>query len=528
MRHIFRVPGACIGAILAGRLIFPTAVAQEAGALQRGAVWYGTGFEEPGAMRDWRGQSGAAPGFESGRSVLLTSEAASKGAVITRRLPVEQVRGCMVRGTVMVRAEGVSAKPNSWNGIKSMLIIETPAGKEYPQAPLETGTFDWRPARFVARIPSDATNATLVLGLEQVSGKAWFDDLKLAVVKSPVKHPAAAAGPMYTGHSVPRFRGTMISPSITPESLRTLGGDWNANLIRWQLIRSGGDARAGEAGYDIWLEDQLRRLDAALPLCEKLGVCVVVDLHSPPGGRPTAGGYTGSDAGLFTDKRSQEKFVGIWRKIALRYKDAKAIWGYDLVNEPVEDDVAEDCSDWQELAERAARAVREVDPARTIIIEPAKWGSPEGLEELVPIAVSNVVYSVHMYIPHAFTHQNVHGKTPAYVYPGEIQGKYWDKEQLKGALRPAIDFQKRYNVQIYIGEFSAIRWAPDNSAERYLKDVIDILEENGWDWTYHAFREWSGWSVEYGNDPKDTQPAAAPTGRQQLLRKWFAKNRKPW
>ncbi len=59
-------------------------------------------------------------------------------------------------------------------------------------------------------------------------------------------------------------------------------------------------------------------------------------------------------------------------------------------------------------------------------------------------------------------------------------------------------------------------------------DVIDIFEENGWDWTYHAFREWSGWSVEYGNDPKDTQPAAAPTGRQQLLRKWFAKNRKPW
>jgi hypothetical protein len=320
----------------------------------------------------------------------------------------------------------------------------------------------------------------------------------------------------------------MVSPDSDADSLRVLGRDWNANLIRWQLVRHGRQGQpAGLDTYDQWLDGELKKLDAALPLCLKYGLLVVVDLHSPPGGKATAGGYVGADDRLFTDKKCQEKFVQVWDRIARRYQQAKSIWGYDLVNEPVEGQVAEDCDDWQRLAERAARAVRAVDPQRAIIIEPPRGGGPDGLNVLVPIPVSNVVYSVHMYLPHAFTHQGVFGDGPAYRYPGEIQGKRWDKAQLERALKPAIDFQKRYNVHIYIGEFSAIRWAPDNSAARYLGDLIDIFEAHGWDWSYHAFREWQGWSVEYGPERRDTQPATSPTDRQRLIRDWFARNQKP-
>ncbi len=34
------------------------------------------------------------------------------------------MRGYLVRGTAMVRADAVSAKPNPWNGVKFMLAIE--------------------------------------------------------------------------------------------------------------------------------------------------------------------------------------------------------------------------------------------------------------------------------------------------------------------------------------------------------------------------------------------------------------------
>jgi hypothetical protein len=94
-------------------------------------------------------------------------------------------------------------------------------------------------------------------------------------------------------------------------------------------------------------------------------------------------------------------------------------------------------------------------------------------------------------------------------------------------LEPVREFQRAYNVHIYAGEFSAIRWAPGDSAYRYLKDVIELFEEYGWDWTYHAYREWDGWSVEHGSDPNDHAPTKEPTDRKKLLLQWFAQNEKP-
>jgi endoglucanase len=495
----------------------------------KGQICFQSDFEGGDALRGWQGTAALGPGYSSARALAVQSGPGMQAATETRKLAVETMQGCTVRCTAMIRAQEVSAKPNAWNGVKFMLVIKSPAGTTYPQAALGTGTFEWQLASFTARIPADATDVSLVLGLEQVTGKAWFDEVKIAVSKPPLTiRPQPAAGVRFTGHDLPRLRGTMISPNINAESLRVLGQDWNANLIRWQLIRTG---RAGQSdakgSYDAWLAGELNKLEAALPLCEKLGILVVVDLHSPPGGQATAGGYYGSDHGLFSDPQCQEKFVQVWRGMTARFKGAKAIWGFDLVNEPVEEDVGEGCDDWQALAERCARAIREIDPRRTLIVEPTHWGSPEGLSELVPLPISNVVYSVHMYVPHAFTHQGVFAKGPSYTYPGRIEGKQWDKAALEHALEPAIDFQRRYNVQIYIGEFSAIRWAPDDSACRYLSDLIDIFEAHGWDWSYHAFREWSGWSVEHGADPKDTEPAASPTSRERLLRGWFARNQKP-
>jgi len=224
----------------------------------------------------------------------------------------------------------------------------------------------------------------------------------------------------------------------------------------------------------------------------------------------------------------QDQFVEVWRRLATRYKNAKVIWGYDLANEPVEEFVEDNCDDWHGLAERTARAIRQIDPARAIICEAPPWGSPESLADFRPLAVSNVVYSAHMYVPGEFTHQGVHSKTGKPVsYPGLINGKQWDKAALEAVLQPVLNFQRHYNVHIYMGEFSAIRWAPGDSAYRYLKDVIEIFEQHGWDWSYHAFREWQGWSVEHGSDPKDTKPAAQPTDRQKLLREWYARNQKP-
>lgn len=527
-RHSFEI---VLGSILILTLIHGVewTSAQSPRTAVKGQVIYQTDFEGADAMAGWSGPAMLEPGYASAHSVALESKANSIGATISMPLPAHAFRGCRIRGSAMVRGDQVSRRPNPWNGVKFMLIIDSPAGKSYPQAPLDTGSFDWQRATFTAHIPADATTVTLVLGLEQVTGKVWFDDLKFTIARPPSpEQPRPLAAPVFKGHPLARLRGVMVSPNIDADSLRVLGQEWKANLIRFQLIRFGRPGQPEPLGrYEEWLEGELKKLDAILPLCEKYGIFVVVDLHSPPGGKATVSGYVGSDGGLFTDQQAQEKLVEVWRKIATRYKGAKAIWGYDLANEPVEDESEESCDDWQALAERTAKAIRAIDPDRAIIVEPSQWGGPNGLNELVPIPVSNVVYSVHMYIPHAFTHQGVYQQGQGYRYPGEIDGQHWDKAQLEKALQPVTVFQKRYGVHIYIGEFSAIRWAPDNSACRYLSDLIDIFEARGWDWTYHAFREWNGWSVEHGTERKDTKPAPSPTDRQRFLCEWFAHNQHP-
>ena len=457
----------------------------------------------------------------------MEQSAAGGAALIRLPLPVEKIRGARLRCRAQIKAEGVSAPPQPYNGVKFMLQIAGPEGTQWPQKNGVSGTFDWKAVEFRCPVAREATQAWLVLGLEAVTGKVGFDDVRIEIDYLPRAKPnPPPAGPPYRGHALSRLRGAMISTGVTEADLRVLGGEWKANHVRWQLTWGGfprSPADKGDlAAYDAWLEGALGNLDRLLPVCEELGILVLVDLHTPPGGRNDA-----SECRLFHEKRFQDKFLELWEKIARRYKGRKAVWGYDLVNEPVEGDLGEGLMDWPQLAEAAAKKVRAIDPDHAIVIEPAPWGGPEAIAHFAPIDVPKVVYSVHMYIPHKFTHQGVYNDPVGVEYPGAVQGIRWDKERLRAALKPALDFQRDYGIHMYIGEFSAIRWAPGESACNYLRDVIEIMEEYGWDRAYHAFREWDGWSVEHGPDRKDRSRAKGPTSRQQLLCSWFAKNPRP-
>jgi hypothetical protein len=266
----------------------------------------------------------------------------------------------------------------------------------------------------------------------------------------------------------------------------------------------------------------LAECDKALAACEKYRIKVLVDLHTPPGGR--AGGGV---CRMFQEKRYQDKLVEVWDRIARRYKGRDVVYAYDLLNEAVEGAVADGLLNWRDLATKAAKAIRSVDPGKPVVFEPSPWGGPDGFDALEPLNLDRVIYSFHMYRPQNFTHQGVYDDRTGLVYPGRIDGELWDKERLREEMLPAIEFQKAFNVQIYVGEFSVIRWAPGDSGYCYLRDAIDLFEEYGWDWSYHAFREWGGWSVEHGPDRDDHSPTKTPTKRMQLLLGWFGKNQRP-
>ncbi len=448
--------------------------------------------------------------------------------MVWRTIDLTPFRGCQLYLQCQAKAEDVSKPAQPYNGVKYMLHFTTPAtGPHWANQDNVYGSFDWTKIGFSVTIPADANTGTLHLGLQDSSGTACFDDLQIKVVLKPQPRPAPQAnpGPVFRGHDLPRLRGVMSPTAFREDDVRVLGEEWKANLIRWQIVRNWGKPGTDRdlAEYDRWIDGKLDELDKVLESCRSHGIKVVIDLHSPPGGR-----RENSDLALCFEQQYRDHFVALWEKIARRCKGRPAIWGYDLVNEPVQNEPSpEGVEDYLGAQARAARAIRAIDPETPIFIEATQWDSADGFVFLKPLDVPNIVYQVHMYWPGQFTHQGVNGPAVGMNYPGEFAGQKFDKEALRRHLQPVRDFQLAHNVHIYAGEFSAIRWAPGQSAAQYLRDCIDLFEEYGWDWSYHAYREWDGWSVEHGIDPKDKQPTTQPSDRKTLLLNWFARNKRP-
>ncbi|MGD2174760.1 MAG: cellulase family glycosylhydrolase [Candidatus Brocadiaceae bacterium] len=477
-------------------------------------------FDGPDALAEWRGEAGpVVAGYQGTPSLLVESTDASASVNVQRDVPVARLGSGLVSLSAVVRAEGVSKPPQPWNGIKVMLILEVGGGRQHPQIPLGQGTFDWTRRVHALRIPEGVSKATLVLGLERVSGKVWFDDVEIRKGRPTAR--TGRQGAMFKGHDLPRLRGVMHGPQFDEQNIRDLA-EWGANQVRWQLnwtpMKQAEEWAKDLEAYDEWLDGALEHTDKALDACEKYGIKVLLDLHCPPGGR-AAGGV----CRMFSEAHYRDKLLDAWERMAHRYKGRDAIYAYDLINEPVEPRSGAIVT-WPELATEVIRRIRAIDPGKPVVYEPGPWGGPDGFDAIEPLDVERVIYSFHMYKPHQFTHQFRYEPS---VYPGEIGGVNWDKERLREAMRPAIDFQREFNVHMYVGEFSAIRWAPDNSAFRYIRDLIELFEEYGWDWSYHAYREWSGWSVEHTTDEKDGERSATPTEREKLLRGWFKKNETP-
>ena len=518
--------------LCSSNLSLKSEVSTAASTLERGAIVMKLNFDadaERGAWTKPQGiqweQTGTA-----GPWCLATEIAKAKPGdkMASRTIDLTPWRGLALHFQCKAKADDVTQPAEPYNGVKFMLHFKAPSGERWTNQNNIFGTFDWKPLDFTLAIPEDAGKAELCLGLQDASGKALFKEIMVTVSRPrPPKRPTPdpKAPPAYKGHDLQRLRGVMSPNASREEDLRVLGTEWNANLIRWQLTRAWGKANTDRDldEYDQWIDRRLDELQKTLVACQKYNIKVVIDLHSPPGGRDEE-----SDMTMFYDKKYQDHFVKTWEKIARRLKDSPALWAYDLVNEPVCKKPTALEMDSLATQVRAARAIRAIDAKTAIVIESENWDSPDAFAWLTPVNVPNVIYQVHMYVPHEYTHQGVHSPAPLITYPGKIGAKAYDKEALRQILAPVREFQQAYNVHIYAGEFSAIRWAP--GAARYLADCIDLFEEYGWDWSYHAYREWPGWSVEHENLPASPdihKPAATDTDRKQVLLNWFIKNQKP-
>ena len=468
--------------------------------------------------------------------------------------------------TIRLRAEGVTKPEHEWNGVKFMLRYEdADTGKtHFPGASAPIGTYGWRTVTNRVNILTSPVNpvdgrATLVLGLQESTGKVEFDLDSLTIATEDagvrrvnegwiVRYPGnktsrttattetaqpnllqglsdLAGSPKLGGRRGAPLKGCMLPLRPTTEDDIATLASWGATLVRFQIGRnwSGVDDNQDLAEYASWVDSRLDNLEDVLKWCAARGMKVCVDLHAPPGGK-----RAGDRAmNMFFNERFADAFVETWRRIATRCAPivqtmGPVIYGYDLINEPIQREPAP-FSYW-EVQRRAAEAIRAIDPDAPIIVESNLGCVAESYRYLSPLAMDNVIYQVHLYKPYEYTHQGVwdnpreKGGRPL-VWPDQSRG--WTTDHLRRVLEPVRKFQEKHHARIYVGEFSAVSWAP--GAENYLRDCIALFAEYGWDWTYHAFREWGAWSVEHEAiepgraSPSNFRPSSDNPRKQALL-----------
>lgn len=263
----------------------------------------------------------------------------------------------------------------------------------------------------------------------------------------------------------------------------------------------------------------LSNVDALIQSSHTSGTKVVITV---------ATGNPGGQADEFWSKPTlRASIVDLWKGLAQKYRDEPGVAAYDLINEPYPSGKADDPTPWLAFATELITAIRSVDPNHTIVVEGSPNASPYWFANMKPLPFANLVYSVHFYEPMQFTHQGVLDQYPMGVrYPDDTNtaaGLPLTRSQLSNLLQPVRDFSRRNNVPIYVGEFGCVRWAPDGSHERYLRDLVDLFEAEGWAWTYHSYREWTGWDPEIASSDPAVQTRTPSAPVITMLKSYFSR-----
>jgi endoglucanase len=223
--------------------------------------------------------------------------------------------------------------------------------------------------------------------------------------------------------------------------------------LHWRLFVEPGEAADGSA--DKFEGQGWALLDRLVGWCRDEGLRVIVDLHAAPGGQTGVNHDDGPGFPLtFYVPRYREITVALWRAIAAHYRDEPAVLAYDLLNEPISpySDEAYLNPRLEPLYREIVEAIRSVDANHVVLLAGGQWST--SFAAFGRPFDANAVYTYH---------------------------KFWARPT-RDALQDYVNFSKRWNVPILIGETGEMnnQW---NARFRELHEQFGI----GWVfWPYKS------------------------------------------
>ena len=268
-------------------------------------------------------------------------------------------------------------------------------------------------------------------------------------------------------------------------------------------------------------------LTGALDLAAKHHLRAIVDLHIIRSHYFNAVNEGGADANtLFTSEESQQKLINMWYQLsdALKGYSNDSV-AYEFMNEPV----ADDHEQWNQLIAKVHKALREREPQRTLVIGSNRWQGYETMKYLkVPEGDKNIVLSFHYYNPMLLTHYGAWwtplGKYQGKItYPGVLVSKEdyeaapdslkpalepftkqeWNVDKIREDFKDAIAVAQKYGLQLFCGEWGVYEPVDRELAYKWTKDMLTVFDEFNIAWTTWCYDADFGFWDQQKNDFKD-------------------------
>ena len=210
---------------------------------------------------------------------------------------------------------------------------------------------------------------------------------------------------------------------------------------------------------------------------------------------------------LFTSDEAQEGLINLWRQLSEFLKDRSNDWvAYEFMNEPV----APEHEQWNQLVAKVHKALRELEPQRTLVIGSNMWQGHETMKYLkVPEGDKNIILSFHYYNPMLLTHYGAWWSPLCAAYKGKVNypgvlvskedfdaapaaikdqlkpytEEVWNIDKIREQFKDAIEAAKKYDLQLFCGEWGVYEPVDRELAYNWYRDMLTVFDEYNIAWT---------------------------------------------
>lgn len=288
------------------------------------------------------------------------------------------------------------------------------------------------------------------------------------------------------------------------------------------------DFLIGDADHFSGLvEEDLAKLIEVCDWANRQQIKVVITPLSLPGCRWFQHNNDQRDLRLWNDSSYWRQAAMFWKELASRLKDHSAIYGYNIINEPIPEmktGISEHgplarYQDWYlrfrgtthdlpQFYRYVIAAIREVDSLTPIMLDAGWYAQPAAFCYWPRLDDPRVLYAFHMYEPYDFTSHHNFKEKRGYVYPGNVpfadSVEMWDRARLRTYIAPVIDWAEKVGVpvnRLVMSEFGCYR--RNAGCRQYLEDLLSLMDDLRLHWAFYSYREdeWDGYDYELGDGP---------------------------